>query len=180
MGLGSLYFPKVYGPTKSFHGANARMLDEVNNTVNKNLEEALFLSSVQVQALNSFNFVITGFYGSGKTTGIEVAIDKIVERTTEYDSPMILFVTWDQSEGLRKIFEDKFSRMRDQNPHLKENDCLEVSSLAEALKKYQIRPLQSEGWAWLSSLFGIDRTKVDVLNDLCGKLKGTLWNVDCQ
>ena len=180
VGLGSLYFPKVYGPTKSFHGANAGMLDEVNDVVNKNLEEALFLSSVQVQALNSFNFVITGFYGSGKTTGIDVAIDKIVERPIEYDNPMILFVTWDQSEGLRKIFEDKFSRMRDQNPHLKENDCLEVSSLAEALKKFQVRPIQSEGWAWLSSLFGIDRTKVDVLNDLCGKLKGTLWNVDCQ
>ena len=51
--------------------------------VNYNLEKALFLNPEQTKAFRSFNFVVTGFYGVGKTIVIEVAIDKIVENKRE-------------------------------------------------------------------------------------------------
>ena len=43
VGIGSLYFPKNYGPNKSFYDVSQNMLEEVNKSVTKNLEKALFL-----------------------------------------------------------------------------------------------------------------------------------------
>ena len=55
------------------------MLKDVNDKVRANLEKALYLSPEQVESMHSFNFAASGFYGTGKTTALEVAIDKIVE-----------------------------------------------------------------------------------------------------
>ena len=57
VGLGSLYFPKVYGPLQSFQGATEGMLEKLNKDVPKDLEKALFLSPNQVEAMNFFNFI---------------------------------------------------------------------------------------------------------------------------
>ena len=50
-------------------------------------ETALFLSPNQAEALNHFNFIVTGFYGAGKTTALECAIDKIIEKPAEFPNP---------------------------------------------------------------------------------------------
>jgi hypothetical protein len=104
VGIGSLYFPKTYGPSESYHGVTKKMLEDLNKTIPKNLEKALFLSPEQVQAMKTFNFVATGFYGVGKTTVLEVAIDKIVEKSEEFHNPKIIFVTWHPSKGLKQMF----------------------------------------------------------------------------
>ena len=180
VGIGSLYFPKTYGQSGSYHGATKRMLEDVNKTIPRNLEKALFLSPEQVQAMNTFNFVATGFYGVGKTTVLEVAIDKIIEKSEEFPNPRskIIFVTWHPSKGLKQMFEAKFEQIRQKNgedhPHLMEEDSLQVLSLSEICTKYEIRPMpmQSGFKNWLSSWLWVNRQKVDLLNDLCKKLKG--------
>ena len=178
VGLGSLYFKKIYGSTLSYQGASEGMLEKLNTTVTKNFETALFLCSKQVEAMNSFHFVITGFYGTGKTTGLEVALDKIIEKPLEFSDAKIVFATWDESKGLREFFSKKFEGIRHKDySHLNGNDCLEVYSLQEVCSKYEIEPMQSNGWAWISSLFGLDRKKVDIINDLCKKLKGMVIKV---
>ena len=63
VGIGSLYIPKTYGPSRSYQGAVHGNLQDVNEFVSKDLQKALFLSPEQMQAMNSFNFVATGFYG---------------------------------------------------------------------------------------------------------------------
>ena len=96
------------------------------------LEAALFLSPNQAEALNHFNFIVTGFYGAGKTTALECAIDKIIEKPTEFPNPKIIFCTWDESQELQRKFKEKMDKMKSQNyPHIKE-DSLQVVSLKVA------------------------------------------------
>ena len=136
------------------------------------LETALFLSPNQAEALNHFNFIVTGFYGAGKTTALECAIDKIIEKPTEFPNPKIILCTWDESQELQRKFKEKMEKIKSKNhPHLKE-DSLQVVSLKDVCDQYQVKPMQSWQWSWLLSLFWLDRSKVDVLNDLCRKIKG--------
>ena len=165
VGMGSLYIPKTYGPSRSYQGAVHENLQEVNESVSKDLENALYLSPDQVRALNSYNFIVTGFYGVGKTTVLEVAIDKIMER---YPCPKIVVLTWDTSLQLKNTYNERFDKWRDS----KQTDaCFEVLSLEEACTQYQVEPLQTTRIAWISSWFWLDRFKVDVINDLCKKIQ---------
>ena len=178
VGIGSLYFPKTYGKHQNSQEVAAGMLEEVRTKVKHNLEKALYLSPEQVQSINSFNFAATGFYGVGKTTALEVAIDKIVDNPAKFPHPKIIFVTWDYSMELKQMFEDKFQKIRNQNLlQFTSSDCLEVFSLAEACDEYEVDPMPkgesfSKDW-FLSKLF-MTRTKPDLLNDLCLKLQGEL------
>ena len=165
VGMGSLFFPKTYGPSRSFHGAVKNMLEETHSFVSKDLENALYLSPDQVKALNSCNFVVTGFYGVGKTTVLEVAIDKIMER---YPCPKIVVLTWDTSLQLKNTYKEKFDKWRDSE---QADASFEVLSLEEACTQYQVKPLQDLEVAWISSWFRLDRSKVDVINDLCKKIQ---------
>ena len=153
VGMGSLFFPKTYGPRRSFYWAVKNMMEETNKFVSKNLEKALYLSPEQVKALNSFNFVVTGFYGVGKTTVLEVAIDNITEN---YSCPKIVVLTWDTSLQLKNTYKERFDKCRSLN---QTDPCFEVLSLEEACDQYQV------------NLFG-DKTKVDVINDLCKNIQG--------
>ena len=166
VGMGSLFFQKTYGPSQSFQGAVKSMMEETNKIVSKDLEKALYLSPEQVKALNSFNFVVTGFYGVGKTTVLEVAIENIVKK---YPCPKIVVLTWDTSLQLKNLYEERFDKCRTPN---QTDNCFEVLSLEEACNQYLVKPLQDLGLAWFSSLFWLDRSKIDVINDLCKKLKG--------
>ena len=166
VGMGSLYISKMYGPSRSYQGAVHENLQEVNESVSKDLENALYLSPDQVRALNSCNFVVTGFYGVGKTTVLEVAIDKIMER---YPCPKIVVLTWDTSLELKNMYNERFDKWRDSN---QTDACLDVLSLEEACTQYQVKPLQHPLVAWISSMFWLDRTKIDVINDLCKKIQG--------
>ena len=165
VGMGSLYISKTYGPSRSYQGAVHENLQEVNESVSKDLENALYLSPDQVRALNSCNFVVTGFYGVGKTTVLEVAIDKIMER---YPCPKIVVLTWDTSLQLKNTYNEKFDKWRDST---QAEACFEVLSLEQACTQYQVKPLQSFKVAWISSCFWLDRSKVDVINDLCKKIQ---------
>ena len=141
------------------------MLGQVKESVEENLEKALYLSREQMQSINSFNFAATGFYGVGKTTALEVAIDKIVENPVRFPHPKIVFVTWDDSTELMQLFEEKFQTIRDKNlPQFTKSDCLEVLSLAEAFRKYGVGDM----------LNARRRTKPDLISDLCLKLQGEL------
>ena len=91
------------------------MLVEVDKKVKANLEKGLYLSPEQVQSINSYSFAATGFYGAGKTTALEVAIDKIVENPAQFPHPRIVFVTWEDSIELKQFFEEKFQKIREQN-----------------------------------------------------------------
>ena len=96
------------------------------------LEAALFLSPNQAEALNHFNFIVTGFYGVGKTTALECAIEKIIEKPTEFPNPKIILCTWDESQELQGKFKQKMEKIKSQNyPHIKE-DSLQVVSLKVA------------------------------------------------
>ena len=176
VGIGSLYFPKTYGKNEKYHEVTESMLKEVNNRVKTNLEKALYLSPEQVESINSFNFAATGFYGAGKTTALEVAIDKIVENPAKFPHPRIVFVTWEDSIELKEIFEKKFQKIRDKNlPQFTSSDCLEVLSLGEVCDKYEVEQMPKR-WIlskdkFLSVIFK-NRTKPDLLNDLCLKLQG--------
>ena len=178
VGIASLYFPKIYGKHQNSQDVAAGMLEEVRTKVKHNLEKALYLSPEQVQSINSFNFAATGFYGVGKTTALEVAIDKIVDNPAKFPHPKIVFVTWDDGIELKQMFEDKFQKIRNQNLlQFTSSDCLKVFSLAKACDKYGVDPMPnnlafSKDW-FLSKLF-ITRTKPDLLNDLCLKLQGDL------
>ena len=88
------------------------MLEEVNEFVSKNVEKALYLSPEQVQAMNRFNFVAIGFYGTGKSTALEVAVDKIVEKSSEFQNAKIVFATWDTSQGLNEHIKAKFEKIK--------------------------------------------------------------------
>ena len=176
VGVGSLYFPKTYGKNKKYHDVTEGMLTEVNKKVKANLEKAMYLSPEQVESINSFSFAATGFYGAGKTTALEVAIDKIVENPAQFPHPKIVFVTWDNSMELAQNFEEKFQKIRDQNlPQFTSSDCLEVLSLAEACNKCGVHGMPDQ-WVfskdWFLSFIFKTRTKPDLLNDLCLNLKG--------
>jgi hypothetical protein len=176
VGIGSLYIPKTYGKNKKFQEVAEGMLKEVNKRVKANLEKALYLSPEQVESMHSFNFAASGFYGTGKTTALEVAIDKIVENPAQFPHPWILFVTWDDSIELKEIFEEKFQKIREQNlPRFARSDNLEVLSMAEACDKYQVDHMPNR-WVLskdkLLSVIFKNRTKPDLLNDLCLKLQG--------
>jgi hypothetical protein len=131
-----------------------------------------------VQSINSFNFAATGFYGTGKTTALEVAIDKIVADPSQFPNPKIVFVTWDDSIELKQMFEEKFQKIRDQNlPQFTRSDCLEALFLTEACEKYGVDHTPNRNDCskdlFLSKIF-MTRTKPDLLNDLCLKLQGEL------
>ena len=69
--------------------------------------------------MNSLNFVATGFYGAGKTTALEVAIDKIIENSAKFSNVKIVFVTWDRSNILEQNFNEKFEKIKSKRyPHL--------------------------------------------------------------
>ena len=145
VGIGSLYFPKTYGKHKNYQEVAEGMLVQVDNRVKEDLEKALYLSTEQVQSINSFNFAATGFYGVGKTTALEVAIDKIVDNPAKFPHPKIVFVTWDDSRELKQMFEDKFQKIRNQNLlQFTSSDCLEVFSLAEACDEYEVDPMPND------------------------------------
>ena len=176
VGIGSLYFTKTYGKNENYHEVTECMLREVNKRVKANLENALYLSPEQVKSINCFNFAATGFYGAGKTTALEVAIDKIVENPAQFPHPRILFVTWDDSIELKEIFEEKFQKIREQNlPRFARSNSLEVLSMAEACDKYKVDYMPNR-WVLskdkLLSVIFKNRTKPDLLNDLCLKLQG--------
>ena len=176
VGIGSLYFPKTYGKHQNSQEVAAGMLEEVCTKVKHNLEKALYLSPEQVQSINSFNFAATGFYGVGKTTALEVAIDKLVDNRAKFRHPKIVFVTWDNSMELAQNFEEKFQKIRDQNlPQFTSSDCLEVLSLAEACNKCGVHGMPDQ-WVfskdWFLSFIFKTRTKPDLINDLCRKLQG--------
>ena len=171
VGLASLYFPNFQ--FSSYQNAVAGQLQRLNTDVPFKLEKALFLSPEQTVAFNSYNFVATGFYGVGKTTVLEVAIDKIVKNPAKFPLAKIVFITWDESHGLKQYFQEKFQKIKDQNlSHLGKPDSLQAFSLEEACTIYQVAPMQSRWWAWLSSWISMERTKVDIINDLCKKLQG--------
>ena len=182
IGLASLYFPKATNKssttesqskpefskfcqgTKSYNEAVTSQLKKVNKEVLYKLEKALFLSPEQIVAFHSLNsFIATGFYGVGKTTVLEVAIDNIIEK---FKLPKIIFVTWDKSKELKKLFEDKFEKIQEAHPNLKEYDCLKVYSLEEVCAEYQVKYKDSGKYEILP------RDNVDVINDLCKKLIG--------
>ena len=95
--------------------------------------------------MDRFNFVVTGFYGTGKTTALEVAIDKIVEKQQEFPNARIIFVYWDESSGLKEVFAEKFKKIKEQNfPHLKERDSLQVGSIGRLCQKYKVKPMIDE------------------------------------
>ena len=181
VGMGSLYFPKIYGKKKTgenkvYQEVAEGMIEEVSNRVKANLEKALYLSPEQVESLTSFSFVATGFYGAGKTTALEVAIDKIVENPAQFPHPKIVFVTWDDSMELKKMFEEKLQKIKDQNlPQFTSSDCLEVLSLAEVCDKYGVEHMPNQIYLskdWFLSIIFKTRTKPDLINDLCCKLQG--------
>ena len=178
VGIGSLYFPKTYGKHKNYQEVAEGMLVQVDNRVKEDLEKALYLSTEQVQSINSFNFAATGFYGAGKTTALEVAIDKIVDDPAQFPHPKIVFVTWDDSMELWQMFKEKFQKIRDLNlPQFPRSDCLEVLSLSQACNKYGVDPMPSQiigSNDWFLSFIFKTRTKPDLINDLCLKLQGEL------
>ena len=154
VGIGSLYFPKTYGKHKNYQEVAEGMLVQVDNRVKEDLEKALYLSTEQVQFINSFNFAATGFYGAGKTTALEVAIDKIVDDPAQFPHPKIVFVTWDDSMELWQMFKEKFQKIRDQNlPQFPRSDCLEVLSLSQACNKYGVDPMPNRKNWFLSFIF---------------------------
>ena len=176
VGIGSLYLTKIYGKNEKYHEVTQGMLRQVNNRVKANLEKALYLRLEQVKFINSFNFAATGFYGAGKTTALEVAIDKIVENPAKFPHPRIVFVTWEDSIELKEFFEEKFHKIREQNlPQFARSDSLEVLSLAEACDKYEVDHMPNR-WVLskdkLLSVIFKNRTKPDLLSDLCLKLQG--------
>ena len=179
VGLGSLFIPKLYG-NKTYACAIAWQLDKLNKDVPHKLEKALLLSPEQTKVLDTFNFVVTGFYGVGKTTLLEVAIERIVGMSKQFPKAKIIFVTWNKAEELNHIMQEKFKKIKDQNyPHLNDHDSLEVFSLQEICAKYQVKCMQGllmQSWHWhfahFLSVFNCDRSKVDVISDLCKKLKG--------
>ena len=136
-------------------------MEKLDKDINYTLEKALLLSPEQTKAFRSFNFVITGFYGVGKTIALEVAIDKIVFKPEEFPSAQIIFVGWDQSQELKQRFKQKFDGIRNQKyPHLSETDSLQVfSSVMEICIAYRID-------------MKCFTNKVDVINCLCTKLQG--------
>ena len=181
VGMGSLYFPKIYGKKKTgenkvYQEVAEGMIEEVRNRVKANLEKALYLSPEQVESLTSFSFAATGFYGAGKTTALEVAIDKIVANPTQFPHPKIVFVTWDDSMELKKMFEEKLQKIKDQNlPQFTNSDCLEVLSLVEVCDKYEVEHMPNQIYLskdWFLSIIFKTRTKPDLINDLCLKLQG--------
>ena len=178
VGIGSLYFTKTYGKNENYHEVTECMLREVNQRVKANLEKALYLSPEQVKSINCFNFAATGFYGAGKTTALEVAIDKIVENPAQFPHPKIVFVTWDDSMELKKMFEEKLQKIKDQNlPQFTSSDCLEVLSLVEVCNKYEVEHMPNQIYLskdWFLSIIFKTRTKPDLINDLCLKLQGEL------
>ena len=181
VGMGSLYFPKIYGKKKTgenkvYQEVAEGMIEEVRNRVKANLEKALYLSPEQVESLTSFSFAATGFYGAGKTTALEVAIDKIVANPAQFPHPKIVFVTWDDSMELKKMFEEKLQKIKDQNlPQFTNSDCLEVLSLVEVCDKYEVEHMPNQIYLskdWFLSIIFKTRTKPDLINDLCLKLQG--------
>ena len=169
--MGSLYIHKTYGgPSRSYQEAVHSTLQVVNEFVSKDMQKAMFLSPEEIQAMNTFNFAATGFYGVGKTTALEVAIDKIIEK---FKLPKIIFVTWDESKELKKQFEDKFRNIQEVHPNLKEDNCLEVYTLEEICTKYQVE--DEEDYLIFS---GKPRHKVDIINDLCKKLQGMYLSIN--
>ena len=59
--------------------------------------------------------LVHGPPGTGKTTVLEVTIDQITEKYLEFPDPKIVFVTWDDSKGLKDIFTKKFEGIRKGN-----------------------------------------------------------------
>ena len=147
-------------------------MEKLNKEVPHKLEQALLLSPEQTEAFHSYNFIATGFYGVGKTTVLEVAIQRIAEKSEEFPKPKIIFITWDKGKDLKNMFKEKFKTMREKYSHLNNEDSLEVLSLEEACRKYNVKPLQSLTIAAVLPWIGLDRNKVDVLNDLCKNLQG--------
>ena len=56
-------------------------------------------------------------------------------------------------------------------------DSLEVSSLSKICSKYDIKPLQNGLGTWFASWIWTNTQKIELINDLCNKLKGT-YNVN--
>ena len=173
VGLGSLFIPKTYG-NKTYVGAIGWQLNKLQKDVPHKIEIALLLNPEQTKSFHSFNFAATGFYGVGKTTVLEVAIDRIVDNPKPFSDAKVIFVTWNESKELKEILTKKFEKIKikEQKPHLKDKDSLQVFNLQEVCAKYCVEPLQSGYLSWFSSFFYLDRTKVDVLNNLCKRLKG--------
>ena len=170
VGLGSLFIPKKYG-NKTYVGAIGWQLNKLQKDVPHKLEIALLLNPEQRRSFHTFNFVATGV---GKTTVLEVVIDRLLENP--HSDAKIIFVTWNESKELKEIMTKKFEKFNVKE-HLQE-DSLQVFNLQEVCSKYCVEPLQSGYLSWFSSFFFLDRSKVDILNDICKKLRGgwyTLW-----
>ena len=168
VGMGSLYIPKTYGPSRSYQGAVQKNLQDVNEFVAKDFQKAMFLNPEEIQAMNTFNFAATGFYGVGKTTVLEVAIDKIIEK---FKLPRILFVTWDKCKDLKNLFEIKFENIQDAHTNLKEDNCFKAYTLDEICAKYQVAHNFNDRYGDKRP-----RNKVDTINELCKKLQGNIYS----
>ena len=134
VGLGSLYMIKT---STVFHDKMNKKFVKLESEVKKNLEKALYLGPEQTAALNSFSFAAIGQYGVGKTTALEVGIDRVVANPDKFPKPKIIFMTWDPAEDLTEIFQKKFEYMIENNVHM-ENDSMEVLTRQDACERYKV------------------------------------------
>ena len=89
-------------------------------------------------------------------------IYRIVENPAQFPHPKIVFVTWDDSMELKKMFEEKLQKIKDQN-------------LPQFTSKYGVEHMPNQIYFskdWFLSIIFKTRTKPDLINDLCCKLQG--------
>ena len=82
-----------------------------------------------------------------------------MKRSLEFTNPKIVFVTWDTCLELTQRFKIKFENIKRENPHFAQQGSMDVLTLKEVCKelKYVKHELNSN---------------VDILNNVCKKLKG--------
>jgi hypothetical protein len=145
-------------------------MEKLKTKVKCHLEEALFLGPDQRAGLAAFRFAAVGFFGSGKTSLLEVACKRVVEDSAKFPEPKVVFITWHSGEELKQRFEEKFSELTLNNTHMRKGS-LEVMDIDQACSRYN---MSSPAWSWLSFFVPWYRTtKVQFLNQLCEKIQHT-------
>ena len=108
-------------------------------------------------------FAVVGFYGSGKTTTLEMACRKaLLENSKRFPCPKMIFLIWDKCEELKKYFEEKFKKIMQQRPMLKRKRCIDVLDLEQACSKYGVV---------ISAGRTICKSNIEVLNELCKRIR---------
>ena len=128
-------------------------MNKLQKDVPHKIEIALLLNSEQTKSFHTFNLAATGFYGVGKTTVLEVAIDRIVDNQKPFSDAKVIFVTCNESKELKDILKFEKIKIEEQKPHLQDKDSLQVFNLQEVCAKYCVEPLQSGYLSWFSSFF---------------------------